>query len=68
MPRTGTLPDIQQQRMAQPSAKDGASDLEAKGPDRLCLKYGKVTFRKARVLALPSVRSCTRLLANADTA
>jgi hypothetical protein len=63
-----TLPDAQQQRMAQLSATDCPSDVERKDLDALRREYGKVTLRKARALALLSVRSGKRLLADAAAA
>jgi hypothetical protein len=54
--------------MAQLSAKDGPSDLERDELDGLRRQYGRVTLRKARALALLSIRSGKRLLADADAA
>ncbi len=63
-----TMPDVRQRRMAQLSAKDGPSDLEREALERLRREYGRVTLRKARALALLSIRSGKRLLADADAA
>ncbi|MFE8032991.1 hypothetical protein [Thiohalocapsa marina] len=63
-----TMPDDRQRRMAQLSAKDGPSDLEKEALERLRGEYGRVTLRKARALALLSIRSGKRLLAEADAA
>lgn len=63
-----TMPDVRQRRMAQLSAKDEPSDLEREDLDGLRLEYGRITLRKARALALLSVRSGKRLLADADAA
>jgi hypothetical protein len=63
-----TMPDVRQHRMAQLSAKDGPSDLERDELDGLRLEYGRVMLRKARALALLSIRSGKRLLADADAA
>ncbi len=63
-----TVPAAQQQRLAQLSATDGASDSEVKESDGLRREYGRVTLRKARALALLSVRSGKRLLADTDAA
>lgn len=61
-----TLPDAQQQRMAELGGKYPVSDPQAKELERLRGDYGKVTLRKARALALLSVRSGKRLLAKSD--
>jgi len=61
-----TLPDTQQQRMAQLSAKDGSPDSEAEELEGLRREYGRITLRKARALALLSVRSGKRLLVDVD--
>lgn len=63
-----TMPDVRQRRMAQLGAKDGPSDLEREALERLRREYGRVTLRKARALALLSIRSGKRLLADADAA
>jgi len=63
-----TLPDSQQQRMVQLSAKDGLSDSEAEALEGLRREYGRITLRKARALTMLSVRSGKRLLADANGA
>lgn len=62
------LPSIQQQRMAELAGKDRVSDPEAKELEQLRRDYGKVTLRKARALALLSVRSGQRLLTRPNAA
>ena len=62
------LPNTRQHRMAQLSATDGRSNLEDEELEALRREYGRVTLRKARALALLSVRSGKRLLADADAA
>ena len=63
-----TLLEIRQQRMIELSATDRLSDLEKKEIDSLRREYGRVTLRKARALALLSVRSGKRLLTGSDVA
>jgi len=63
-----TLPNAQQQRMAQLSANAGAADSKAEELEWLRREYGRVTLRKARAWALLSMRSGKRLLADADAA
>ena len=63
-----TLLEIRQKRMIELSATDRLSDLEKKEIDSLRREYGRVTLRKARALALLSVRSGKRLLTGSDAA
>ena len=63
-----TLLEIRQKRMIELSATDRLSDLEKKEIDSLRREYGRVTLRKARALALLSVRSGKRLLTGSEAA
>jgi len=58
--------DTQQKRMAELGEKAHVSDAEAEELEQLRCDYGKVTLRKARALALLSVRSGQRLLARSS--
>ena len=62
------MPDGDQQRLADLSARDVLATAEQDELDALRSSYGKATLRKARALALLSVRSGKRLLANAQAA
>jgi hypothetical protein len=59
------LSDADQRRLAELSGPDSPSDTEREALDGLRERYGKVTLRKARALALLSVRSGKGLLAQA---
>lgn len=61
-----TIPESQQQRMAKLGGKAPLSDSEAEEIEQLRFDYGKVTLRKARALALLSVRSGKRLLTRSE--
>ncbi|MCF8003449.1 MAG: hypothetical protein K9L32_04440 [Chromatiaceae bacterium] len=58
------LSEAEQQRLAQFSAKAPLSDAEHEALDALRAEYGKITLRKARAIALLSIRSGQRLLAD----
>jgi hypothetical protein len=59
------LSDADQRRLVELSGCDSLSDAEREALDGLRDRYGKVTLRKARALALLSVRSGKGLLAQA---
>ena len=59
------LSDADQRRMLELSGRDGLSDAEQEALNGLRDRYGKATLRKARALALLSVRSGKGLLAQA---
>jgi len=59
------LSDADQRRLAELSGSDSLSDAEREALDGLRDRYGQVTLRKARALALLSVRSGKGLLAQA---
>lgn len=59
------LSEAEQRRLAQFSVKAPLSDAEHKELDALRAEYGKITLRKARAMALLSIRSGQRLLADA---
>ena len=63
-----TMSGEDQQRLADLSRRDALATDEQKELDTLRDSYGKVTLRKARSLALLSVRSGKRLLADARAA
>jgi hypothetical protein len=58
-----TMPDEDQQRMAELSNHEGLAPAQHDELKALRDSYGKMTLRKARALALLSVRSGKRLLA-----
>jgi hypothetical protein len=59
------LSDADQQRLVELSGRDTLSDTEREELDGLRDRYGKATLRRARALALLSVRSGKGLLAQA---
>ena len=63
-----TMPDEDQQRLADLSDRDTLAAGEQEELDTLRDSYGKATLRKARALALLSVRSGKHLLADARAA
>ena len=63
-----TMSDGEQQRLADLSGRDALAADEKEELDTLRDSYGKVTLRKARALALLSVRSGKRLLADSQAA
>jgi hypothetical protein len=63
-----TLSEAQQLHLAQLSATAPSSDAQREELEALRAEYGKTTLRKARAMALLSIRSGKRLLANADAA
>jgi hypothetical protein len=63
-----TMPDEDQQRMAELSNHEGLAPAQHDELKALRDSYGKMTLRKARALALLSVRSGKRLLADAQAA
>jgi hypothetical protein len=63
-----TMSDEDQQRLVDLSGSDGLAAAEQEELHALQSSYGKVTLRKARALALLSVRSGKRLLADARAA
>jgi hypothetical protein len=63
-----TMSDEEQQRLADLSGRDALAADEKEELDTLRDSYGKVTLRKARALALLSVRSGKRLLADTRAA
>ena len=63
-----TLSEGQQLHLAQLSATAPLSDAQREELEALRAEYGKLTLRKARAMALLSIRSGKRLLANADAA
>jgi hypothetical protein len=63
-----TLSEAQQLHLAQLSATAPLSDAQREELEALRAEYGKITLRKARAMALLSIRSGKRLLANADAA
>lgn len=63
-----TLTDAEQQRLARLSGIDDLSDQQHEELEVLRRRYGEIILRKARALALLSVRSGKRLLADADVA
>ncbi len=63
-----TMSDEDQQRLVDLSGRDGLAADEQKELENLQDSYGKLTLRKARALALLSVRSGKRLLADARAA
>lgn len=62
------MPEEDQQRLVDLSAGHTRGAAEQEELDALRSSYGKVTLRKARALALLSVRSGKRLLADARAA
>ncbi len=62
------MPEEDQQRLVDLSARDALGSAEQEELDELRSSYGKVTLRKARALALLSVRSGKRLLADTRAA
>lgn len=62
------MPDEDQRRMAELSSSDALEPEQQKELDALRDEYGTMTLRKARALALLSVRSGKRLLAAAQAA
>lgn len=58
------LSEAAQRRLAQFSAKAPLSDAEHETLDALRAEYGKIMLRKARAMALLSIRSGQRLLAD----
>lgn len=63
-----TLSDEDQQRLVDLSGRDALAAAEQEALNALRNSYGKVTLRKARALALLSIRSGKRLLADARAA
>lgn len=63
-----TMSDEVQQRLVDLSGRDALAAAEQDELDALRGSYGKVTLRKARALALLSVRSGKHLLADAQAA
>ena len=63
-----TMSDADQQRLADLSSRDALAAGEQEELETLRDSYGKATLRKARALALLSVRSGKRLLADARAA
>jgi hypothetical protein len=63
-----TLSEAQQLHLAQLRATAPLSDAQREELEALRAEYGKITLRKARAMALLSIRSGKRLLANADAA
>ena len=59
------LSDADQRRLVELSGRDSLSDVEREALNGLRDSYGKATLRKARALALLSVRSGKGLLAQA---
>jgi hypothetical protein len=59
------LSEADRRRLVELSGRDSLSDAERKELDGLRERYGKVTLRKARALALLSVRSGKGSLAQA---
>ena len=59
-----TMSAANQRRLIDLSARDGLTSAELEELDALRSGYGKVTLRKARALALLSIRSGKHLLAN----
>jgi hypothetical protein len=62
------MPGEEQQRLAELSQRDAFSAAERAELDALRTHYGKLTLRKARALALLSVRSGKRLLVDTQGA
>jgi hypothetical protein len=62
------LSDVEQQRIVELSAKVPLSDAEREELEAIRAGYGRITLRKARAMALLSIRSGKRLLADADAA
>jgi hypothetical protein len=63
-----TMPDEDRQRMAELSNHEGLAPAQNNELTALRDSYGKMTLRKARALALLSVRSGKRLLADTQAA
>ena len=63
-----TMPDEDQQRMAELSGHEWLAPAQQDELKALRDRYGNITLRKARALALLSVRSGKRLLADAQAA
>ena len=63
-----TLSEAERLRLAQLSATAPLSDAAREELEALRAEYGTITLRKARAMALLSIRSGKRLLANADAA
>jgi hypothetical protein len=61
-----TMPDADQQRMAELSSREVLAPVQHDELEALRSSYGKITLKKARALALLSVRSGKRLLADAQ--
>lgn len=64
----GLMPEADQARLVELSTKDQPSAAEQQELEALRTAYGQITLRKARALALLSIRSGKRLLAAADAA
>jgi hypothetical protein len=62
------LSEAEQRRMVELSAAQPLSDDEREELETLRAEYGRITLRKARAMALLSIRSGKRLLADADAA
>jgi hypothetical protein len=63
-----TLSNAEQRRMVELSTAAPLSSDEREEREALRAEYGKITLRRARAMALLSLRSGKRLLADADTA
>ena len=63
-----TLSEAERRRLAQLSAMTPLSDAAREEREALRTEYGTIVLRKARAMALLSLRSGQRLLANADAA
>jgi len=62
------LSEAKQRRMEELSAAQPLSDDEREKLEALRSEYGRITLRKARAVAVLSIRSGKRLLADADAA
>lgn len=62
------LSEAEQRRMEELSATQLLSDTEREKLETLRSEYGRIMLRKARAMALLSIRSGKRLLADADAA
>jgi len=62
------LSEAKQRRMEELSAAQPLSDDEREKLEALRSEYGRITLRKARAMAVLSIRSGKRLLADADAA
>jgi len=62
------LSEAKQRRMEEMSAAQPLSDDEREKLEALRSEYGRITLRKARAVAVLSIRSGKRLLADADAA